>query len=115
MYPRAPLAFRVFVGPTPEELYVCHRCDTPACVNPAHLFLGTPAENSLDRARKGRSRNGAYLGMNAGEKSPNAKLSTPQVLAIRADVRTHQEIANAFGVTRQDGWRHSGSGGAGTT
>lgn len=47
-----------FNGSVPEGMYICHHCDTPPCTNPAHLFLGTPMENTHDMMRKGRWRRG---------------------------------------------------------
>ncbi len=50
-------SYRAFRG-EPSSLLVCHKCDTPACVNPDHLFLGTNLDNLLDRYSKGRTRLG---------------------------------------------------------
>jgi hypothetical protein len=47
-------AYEVSVGPIPDGMMVCHRCDVKTCINPDHLFLGTSQDNMADCARKGR-------------------------------------------------------------
>ena len=55
--------------PLPDDMLVLHSCDNPSCINPNHLFIGTPADNMTDMACKGRSIKGRRFGS-----SPNGSL-----------------------------------------
>ena len=88
-------------GEIPSGLLVCHKCDHPSCVNPAHLFLGTHTDNMRDAIKKGRN---ALLGLK-GEASPNSKLTKIQVLEIREIYRyrgnnNQRFLAKKYGVSR---------------
>lgn len=91
-------SWEIHIGPVPDGLFVLHRCDTPSCVNPKHLFIGTPLENMQDMHKKGRS-TGPYLG---GELSPCAKLNREKVANIKRRLLSGEpgrEMAREFGVS----------------
>jgi hypothetical protein len=51
-------SYELVYGPIPDDILVCHHCDTKLCVRPNHLFLGTDADNMDDKTRKGRTPSG---------------------------------------------------------
>jgi hypothetical protein len=86
-------SYELNVGPIPPRLQVLHSCDTPLCVRPDHLFLGTNDDNMADMVAKRRS---AW-----GERNTKAKLSTADVVAIRrraAAGESQRSLAAEFGV-----------------
>lgn len=103
------LSYELHFGPIPTGLNVLHSCDTPRCVNPAHLSLGTHADNVRDKCAKGRQAKGERMGA--------AKLNEHSVIEIRRRLRggeSQQALAREFHVTapavgmiaRGRAWRH---------
>lgn len=80
-------------GEIPSGMCVLHRCDTPLCVNPDHLFLGTKKDNTNDMKAKGRASNGVRI------------LTADTVREIRAICKsgkfTSSEIGGRFGISQQ--------------
>ena len=81
-----------FNGTIPPGMFVCHRCDNPECTNPAHLFLGTPGDNSRDMVVKRRQ---AF-----GENAPRAKLTADQAREILGSPDDSRVLAARYGVSR---------------
>ena len=71
-------AWELANGPIPVGMFVCHHCDNPPCVNVAHLFLGTPADNMHDRDAKGRAATGERNGSTRRRGVPRHGRSAPQ-------------------------------------
>lgn len=103
------VSYALNVGPVPDDLDVCHRCDNPPCVNPAHLFLGTRKQNMEDCRRKSRHSHGV--------RRPDAKLTPEKVReirALRASGASLAALAADYGVVMQiisrvclrDIWKH---------
>jgi hypothetical protein len=87
----------------PQGLQVRHDCDTPLCVNPAHLRLGTCRDNARDKVQRGRMPNiepPHYY----GPKHPRSKLSTEQVVEMRqlhADGWSYTRLLRRFAISKR--------------
>jgi len=87
------VSYEIHRGTIPAGIFVCHQCDNRACVNPAHLFLGSAADNAADRDAKGRQIifNGADHG--------SAKLSEADVIAIRSSSESQRKLGQRYGIS----------------
>lgn len=90
------LSYELHKGKIPEGMFVCHSCDNPSCVNPDHLWVGTPRQNSLDMMKKGRGVD------NRGEKCGTSKLKWSDIPKIKEIHATNKyfikDIGAKFGV-----------------
>lgn len=90
------LSYRVFCGPIPDGMFVCHHCDTPACINPQHLFIGSAGDNNRDMMRKGRAK---IVRGEASGKSILTEASATEILRRHAAGERSPELAKAFDVS----------------
>lgn len=89
------VSHEIFVHPVPDGMCVCHACDVTCCVNPSHLFLGTPADNAADRDKKKRHVFGQNV--NTAKLTDRMVILVPQLLDIGL---TQREIARTFDVSQ---------------
>jgi predicted XRE-type DNA-binding protein len=88
-------AYELAHGAIPKGMYVCHKCDTPICVNPDHLFVGTHHDNMRDMVQKNRS----FTGRGENKKG-RSKLTNEQAEEIRKINFSQSKIAALFGVSQ---------------
>lgn len=92
------VSYAAFVGQIPDGMSVLHQCDNPPCINPAHLSIGTHADNMRDRNTKGRARGKSWK----GEAHPSVRLTGAAIAQIRslAGSAPQSVIAKQFGVSQ---------------
>ena len=88
-------SYTLYFGEIPEGMMVLHSCDTPICVNPAHLRIGTNSDNMKDAMQRGRF---AWKNLQWSPTIPATDLD--EIKRLRRE-KTLQEIADGYGVSRQ--------------
>lgn len=103
-------SFELHKGPIPNGLFVCHKCDVRACVNPDHLWVGTGSENMRDARDKGRTYK-VPRHLQTGTKTPSrgslhgrAKISEAEAFEVLSYGREGRKcprtsLAKRFGVS----------------
>lgn len=130
------LSYETFIGKIPKGMYVCHNCpngDNRKCINPEHLWLGTPKENAKDAVKKGtmtkvwgrkktkeeidKIQKNRSIPNQKGENHPNNTLKNSDVFEIRELLKSgikQMEIAKKYKVCQgvisqikhKRTWRH---------
>lgn len=88
-----------FHGQFPQANDVCHKCDTPSCVNPDHLFLGNASINALDMVSKGRFRSPPMKGSLNGNSKLN-EVDIPVIKKLAEAGMSQRAIGRRFGVSQ---------------
>lgn len=94
------LSYELTYGPIPNGLFVCHSCDNPPCIEPSHLWIGTPRDNSRDASIKGHL-SAPFRPPRLGSESPNPRLDETKVADVRRRLLAGEPqrlIANLYGV-----------------
>lgn len=73
------LLFRIFNGSIKHSICILHRCDTPRCVNPKHLFPGDRRDNSADCRSKSRTARGNKIGVSKLNESQASEIITAKL------------------------------------
>jgi len=92
------VAWELCIGIIPKYLLVCHRCDVPLCVNPAHLFLGTNGDNVRDSIAKGRWGHDPSTRI---QKENYRKVGREEVKEIRQSGESNRILARRFRISNQ--------------